>query len=727
MLRPLLLLLGLAGLSHAAETLPDGFADTVVATGLVYPTAMTAAPDGRLFICQQWGKVRVFKDGTLLPQELVAFPADGSGDRGLLGITVDPDFETDQALYAFYTEKPASTANDYVRNRVSRITVSGDLAIPGSEALLVESDLFYTVFHNGGPLHFGPDGKLYVAFGDGEDGSSAQRMTSMGGKILRLNPDGSIPPDNPFVATTSGAYQAIWCLGLRDPFSFAFRPSTGAMFIDDVGQDSWEEIDVGAPGANFGWPAAEGAVGNPAYVDPLYAYPHGDTWPSGDCIAGGVFYEPSTPSFPSTYVGTYFFIDYAKGWIGTLDPDHGNATSVFATGLTGPVALCLGTDGCLYYATYNYNNPASSLHRIAFAGIPPAITSVSGPPTAMPGGSASWTVQPTGTQPLVYQWLRDGAAIAGATSATYTLSPVASTDNSAGFSVTVQNAYGSVTSAPMTLVVSNDQPPVCAITTPAANATYFAGQIIAFAGTATDLEDGILPPSAYTWRVDFITPDDPVAVIPPTSGITNGSFTIPTTGDPRTNVSYRITLTVVDSAGGTDTTSVDIVPQTVSLSVVTQPVGMAVVLGGFSQRTTPFTVSAVVGQQLQLTAMDPQILNGEDYVFVSWSDGGDASHVITVPTSDMTYTAIFRASVSGTTSGGSTTGSATTAASTGAGSSHPAATSSSRCGIGGVIALAAVGVLLGLRYARPAVVSVVSTSRRLLAARGRGPRRGPSA
>src|SRR6185436_11121568 len=161
-------------------------------------------------------------------------------------------------------------------NRVSRFFASGDVALPGSEAVILElNDLSSATNHNGGALHFGPDGKLYIAVGENANSANAQTLDNLLGKILRLNPDGTIPLDNPFYNTAAGVNRAIWALGLRNPFTFDFQPGTGRMFINDVGQSSWEEINDGIAGSNYGWPATEGYTSTPPYRGPLHAYGHG--------------------------------------------------------------------------------------------------------------------------------------------------------------------------------------------------------------------------------------------------------------------------------------------------------------------------------------------------------------------------------------------------------------------------------------------------------------------
>src|SRR5205085_4204792 len=130
------------------------------------------------------------------------------------------------------------------------------------------------------------------------------------GKILRINADGSIPTDNPFLSQTTGTNRSIWALGLRNPFTFSFDPVSGRMFINDVGEVTWEEINDGIAGSNYGWPTTEGYTSDSRFRSPLYAYGHGGGNDLGCAITGGDFYNPSTSQFPAEYAGKYFFADY---------------------------------------------------------------------------------------------------------------------------------------------------------------------------------------------------------------------------------------------------------------------------------------------------------------------------------------------------------------------------------------------------------------------------------
>src|SRR5262249_39606229 len=152
----------------------------------------------------------------------VSLTVDSSGERGLLGVAFDPNFASTQFVYVYYTATTPIT-----HNRVSRFVANGDVAVPGSEAIILDLDaLSGATHHNGGAIHFGPDGKLYIGVGENANGANAQTLDNLLGKILRIDGDGTIPSDNPFFDVTSGRNRAIWALGLRNPFTFAVRPGS---------------------------------------------------------------------------------------------------------------------------------------------------------------------------------------------------------------------------------------------------------------------------------------------------------------------------------------------------------------------------------------------------------------------------------------------------------------------------------------------------------------------
>jgi putative heme-binding domain-containing protein len=321
--------------------LAAGFKFEVVAKELSGATAMEVAPDGRIFICEQTGTLRVVKDGKLLTEPFVTLPVDSTWERGLIGVTVAPDFPKKPDVFVCYV-----AAKPYPHHVVSRFTVDGDAAKPESEKILFEGDDQSKLGgdvpagHQGGALHFGKDGKLYIAIGDQTTGKPAQELTSLLGKLLRINPDGSIPDDNPFVTKTTGKYRAIWALGLRNPFTFAVQPGTGRIFINDVGGQN-EEINEGVAGANYGWPTVDhGPTTDPRFHSPVHYYPTA-------CVIGGAF-APTDLGWPKEYRGKYFFGDFNHGWIKTLDPARPERSNAFATGIRRLVDLRFAPDGNLY-------------------------------------------------------------------------------------------------------------------------------------------------------------------------------------------------------------------------------------------------------------------------------------------------------------------------------------------------------------------------------------------
>lgn len=362
-------LLGIGCLTNRlviAQALPPNFGMAVVADGLNQPTVVTPVPDGRLLVAQQTGALRVIKNGTLLPTPFVQLTVDATGERGLIGVAVDPDFALNHYIYVYYTVPANGTASAH--NRISRFTANGDVAAAEGETIILElTPLSGATNHNGGSMVFGLDKKLYVGVGDNaSDPQNAQNLSNFLGKVLRINPDGSVPAGNPF---PGGNYagQRIWGYGLRNPYTLAVQPRTGRIFVNDVGLSAWEEInDATVGGLNFGWPNAEGPGNNPAYTNPVYAYGHGDSDSTGCAITGGTFYNPKQTVYPVSYIGRYFFHDFCVSWINQLDLTGSTAVrSLFGTGVAGyNLSLTVGTDGYLYMLSAG----AAVLLKITYAG-----------------------------------------------------------------------------------------------------------------------------------------------------------------------------------------------------------------------------------------------------------------------------------------------------------------------------------------------------------------------
>ena len=458
-----------------AQVFPPDFARVLVTNGLANPTAMAFAPDGRIFVAEQAGKLRVIKNNTLLPTAFVQLSVNSSGERGLIGIALDPDFSTNNYIYLYYTVPTAP-----IHNRISRFTANGDVVLAASESIVLELDpLSAATNHNGGAMHFGKDGKLYVAIGENANSANAQNLDTYHGKILRINKDGSVPDGNPY-PTGSEQRRRVWAHGLRNPYTFSVHPESGRILVNDVGQVTWEEInDATTGGKNFGWPTTEGTF-NPAtypnFTNPIYAYSHGSGDGKGCAITGGTFFYPSVTNYPSTYWGKYFFQDLCNQWINTLDLSASPAVrSPYATTTGGNnLALAVGNDGNLYYLSRS----SSALYKVIYnKTTTPFITNHPASLTVPEGSSAVFTVSSLGTTPFTYQWQKNGVNIPGETNPVLTLNNVAP-DDGADYSVIVSNSAGNATSNVATLTVIANTIPIAEILNPGSGTTYAAGTSI---------------------------------------------------------------------------------------------------------------------------------------------------------------------------------------------------------------------------------------------------------
>ncbi len=639
----LVLLLGQTLPASAATNLPPGFEDVTVVSGFASPTAMEFAPDGRLFVAEQGGKLRVVKNGTLLTTPFVTVTVDASGERGLLGVAFDPNFLTNQLVYVFYTATTPA-----VHNRISRFKANGDIADAsvGEVVILDFDNLSGATNHNGGAIHFGADGKLYAAHGDNASGSNSQSLNNLLGKIIRMNPVpdpvAQIPTDNPFYNSASGKNRLVWALGLRNPFTFSVQPGTGRMHINDVGQSAWEEINEGQPGRNFGWPTTEGNFSSasfPQFTNPVFAYSHSGSVPSGCAITGGTFYNSASPTFPAAYLEKYFFADYCGNWIYSIDPLNPNAATQFAGSILAPVDLKVGPDGALYYLSRGINGIGKI--RPAASSTAPQITQHPANQTVPVGATATFSVAATGTAPLSYQWQKNNVNIAGAAASSYQTPPTVLADNNTTYRAVITNAVGTATSNAATLLVTANTAPVATILTPVPGTKYSADTSLSFTGSGTDAENGTLPASAFKWRIDFHHDTHIHPAMADTLGITSGTFAIPNSGETSANVWFRVYLTVTDLAGLSTTTYVDVLPNTSVLTLATVPSGLQVTLDG-QPATTPLSVTSVVGIVRVLSVVTPQTSNNNSYQFVSWSDGGAMTHNIQTPTTNSAYTAAYQ-------------------------------------------------------------------------------------
>jgi glucose/arabinose dehydrogenase/PKD repeat protein len=625
---------------------PTGFQQTVVASGLAQPAALAVAGDGRLAVAERAaGRVRLIKDGALLATPLLdvtqalASPQylETYSERGLLGLAFDPQFPAVPYLYVYYTVCKVPGGGGYcqtAKNRVARFTVTGDVASPGSQVIVLDDIDSDAGNHNAGWLGFGPqDGKLYVAVGDGgADATKAQSLGSLNGKVLRLERDGGVPADNPYVGL-AGARPEVWAVGLRNPWRCRFHPD-GRLFCADVGSAYVEEVDWVVAGGNYGWPELEGdfsGAAYPQYVRPVYAYGHDAS--GGACIAGGEF--GSETNFPGDYQQSYFFADYVYGWLRrvVLAPDGVTVVGVaaFGTGLGNPTEVVAGADGALYLPDIT----AGTVTRIGATGAnrPPvakvAASPVTGPPPLAVQLTSAGSADPDGDALTVTWDFGDGTA--GASGAA-----VAHTYGGAGqytARVTVTDGQGGSDTATVGITVGT--PPAVTITQPGAGTLFVGGETLGLAGSATDAEEGPLPASGLRWEVRFHHDTHWHPYLPELDGSPQ-SFLTATSGETAANVWYRVYLRATDGTGLVGETYVDVLPRTAVLTLATEPAGLVVTLDG-QPVTTPVAVTGVVGVVRTLGAESPQ----GGYVFQGWSDGGVQVHTISTPATDTTYTAVY--------------------------------------------------------------------------------------
>ena len=560
-----MILLMLGSVAQGASV-PAGFNDRQIATGLTSPTSMAVMPDGRVLVVQQNGVVRMIKNDVMLTTPFYSAPnVDSSNERGCLGAVPDPAFASNRYVYIYCTTRVGTGA----RNRVLRVTEANDVAVAGSERVIFELPDVPTAtkWHMGGAMRFGTDGKLYVAVGNHEDSpqpvatATSQNLASAFGKILRINADGTIPSDNPFFTTPSNAYKAVWALGFRNPFVLDIQPGTGLTYIGDVGQGSWEEVNRGQPGGNYGWPAVEGSSSNTSYLNPVYAYAHS----VGCSITGTAFYNPTTPQFGTSYVGQFFFADFCNGSIRYFNPATPTAVTVFASGIGNPTNIGIAPSGAMYYLARNQatGTPApgaGTVSKITYTGSQaPRITQHPQSQTVYVGTAATFSAAADGA--TGFQWQRNGANISGATGGSYTLATTTVNDTGARFRAVASNSFGSVTTDEATLTVTTNRAPTARIDTPSATTGFATGDVISYSGVGTDPEDGNLAAANLTWKVDFQHDTHAHTFITPVAG-SGGSFTVPDFEASEANMWLRITLTVRDSSGATNSVTRDIFPRT---------------------------------------------------------------------------------------------------------------------------------------------------------------------
>jgi glucose/arabinose dehydrogenase len=371
-----LIAIALVGPAHAQPA--PGFNDTVFQGSLSAPTAIAFLPNGKMLITEKGGALKL-SDGSSV-STLITLGVCTDSEMGLLGIAVDPNFSSNGFIYLYRTDNSAGCGSASGRfNQVVRVTMgSGGTVSPGSLLVLLTGIRTDNGNHDGGGLRIGPDGKLYVGVGDTGIGDQmapglatnpyAQDLSALNGKVLRLNLDGTIPNDNPFVGQ-AGKRGEIYAYGFRNPFRFSFDPLNGNLWVGDVGDLTVEEIDIVTSGSNYAWPHCEGKLPSGCEqagdIDPIFTYLHpGSGGNLGSCVIGGAFAGPT--NFGG-FENDYFFADCTSFDVYHATPNAGRnglgTPTFFAGGIANsfPCDLIFGPDGALYYV----DNGTGEVHRVA--------------------------------------------------------------------------------------------------------------------------------------------------------------------------------------------------------------------------------------------------------------------------------------------------------------------------------------------------------------------------
>ena len=695
---PLALCLGLLAVAAAPAqaAVPAGFVDELV-TNIASPTGLAFTPDGRLLITTQPGALRVYQSGALLPTAALNLSGVvcANSERGLLGVAVDPAFASNRFIYLYYTFRKSPggatcpTSSPNVVNRVSRFVLPNTNVVnPATERVLIDNIPSWAGNHNGGDVQFGRDGYLYISVGDGgcdyanDSGcaganDAARDQHILLGKILRIDPDGAIPaeripPTNPFIGadsetcalagrtTTAGKTrcQETFAWGLRNPFRIAFDPASVAtrFFINDVGQNLWEEIDEAVVGADYGWNCREGAHTNSAtgrcaglppssFREPIHEYDHSTGCES---ITGGAFVP--TGSWPATFDGAYVFSDYVCGQVSLLQPNGtgGYVASTFATGLGGSSAVALlfgpaGPNGALLYTTFANGGQVRRIRFTGSANRSPVAritaTPASGSAPLLVSFDASGSSDPdAGDSIIAYFWnFGDGSAtVATATPTTSHLYAGGGTFTAALAVVDEQGAA----SDPVTVIVSaGNEPPVPSIVSPSTTTRFRVGEVVTLTGTAMDADEGQLPDSSLSWTVLQHHNDHTHPFLGPVTGNNIPLITPPPEDLAATETSFlEVRLTATDRLGARVTVVRNLLPHLVNVTLTTAPAGLNVVVNGVP---VSGTVVSWEGYELHLDAPTQTDTGGRRWFFSFWSDAGARSHTIVTPAAAAAYGAVF--------------------------------------------------------------------------------------
>jgi glucose/arabinose dehydrogenase len=662
-----------------AATPVAGLQQETVALGFDQAVSIDWTPDGRMLVAEKRGVLKLLKpDGTVKTLLDLKDRVNSFGDRGLTGVAVDADFATNGYVYLLYPYDGFNADSAKPKtSRLTRVVLKADNTIanvktvpetvllgsfpttPASEACPdTPSDLYDCIPADGvshvvGTVRSAPDGTLFVGTGDAmfnaqnaPDPLRPLNPSSAAGKILHVDRNGRGLPDHAFCpgdGDLTHMCTKVYARGFRNPFRFD-AAARGGLWAGDVGESRWEELDHVVPGGSFGWPCLEGPSRNTAreasptcqatyaagaQVPPTWSYAH---TANGAAVIGGP--EIRSGRYPASWQGTIAVGDIVTGELERIEVDDlGQVVGVhpMATGWAG-ADLRMGPDGYLYsvdfykinrYVPSSGNRPPEARGAATpYAGLAPLEVHFDGSASSDPDGDA-----------LSYQWtFGDGTAATGpapihvyATNGRYTAK------------LTVSDPGGLTASVDIPVVVGTRAPDV-QFTKPAAGFRYEDGVPVELEVAATDPEDGPLPDAAITWQV-LLQHNQHQHFLGNFTGRT-ASFTPLRSHD--SDSYYVAEVTATDSAGVSTKRTLRLDPRTVRLELATDPPSSAELFYDGASHPAPFVHPAAVGFQTTIVAPATIDSGGRTLVFTGWSDGGAATHDITVPGSDVRLVARYR-------------------------------------------------------------------------------------
>ena len=689
--------------TKTTASVPRGFEDTLIVS-IPNPTDLAFTPDGRMLVTSQPGYLYVTpKTDSGQASPMLALNLSkvvcNNIETGLDGLAIDPDFGNNGYIYIYYTYQTSSEECPYIAptyNRVSRFTLPPDNNIdPQSELILIDQLPTPRGSHNGSGMRFGQDGKLYIGVGDGSTlAGYAQSLAMLNGKILRINGDGSIPADNPYVNELNAqpcakidtsqiveerVCQEIWAKGLRNPFRFTFGlddTHNEVMYINDVGWRTWEEINIGKAGSDYGWPIREGACPTDTFgdnctpldpttdvnlTDPIYTYQHNNT-EHCSAITGGAVVPHDI--WPESFDDAYLYGDFACGALFQVKKIGDAYIKTTVASEMSPIISMMfapySNTQALYYTTYGpydalFGSVAggAGVRRMVYLG------DMNAPPTAIATTEQNYSAtapaiinfsavrsrDPNGT-PLRYEWdFGDASSVI-----TITTPIIQHSYQKEGVYLAKLTVYDTLNTPskpyPLKVYIGNTPPKINMIQ-PTADTTFRVGQQIVLEAEATDDDDGILPGSSLVWEA-FLHHIDVIdtnfahehPLLAPSKG-NSVSFTAPKQEDIFAGYSrLEIRLTATDSQGLSTVHTQILQPRRSQITLLSNPPGLKIYANN-AELKTPITLETWEGYTIRLNAPQTQKGATSKVSFIGWDSGDEREHNIIAASSNMTMTAIY--------------------------------------------------------------------------------------